>query len=45
MLWQISCRDALILTAARKARCRIVYSEDLNNAQEYDTVRVVNPFR
>ncbi|MDD4623672.1 MAG: PIN domain-containing protein [Kiritimatiellae bacterium] len=45
MIWQISFWDALILTAARKPRCRIVYSEDLNNAQEYDTVRVVNPFR
>ena len=37
--------DALILAAARLAGCDIVYSEDLNDAQAYGGVRVLNPFR
>lgn len=45
VIWQISFWDALILAAARKARCAVLYSEDLNDGQVYDTVRVVNPFR
>ena len=45
VIWQISFWDALILTAASKARCSIVYSEDLNDGQAYGDVRVVNPFR
>lgn len=42
--WQISFWDALILTAARKAHCSVVYSEDLNDGQVYDSIRVLNPF-
>ena len=45
VIWQISFWDALILAAARKARCTVLYSEDLNDGQVYDTIRVVNPFR
>lgn len=37
--------DALILAAARLADCSTVYSEDLNDGQDYDGVRVCNPFR
>ena len=44
-IWQIPFWDALILAAARKARCSVLYSEELNDGQVYDTVRVVNPFR
>lgn len=44
VIWQISFWDALILTSARKARCTILYSEDLNEGQVYDSVRVINPF-
>jgi predicted nucleic acid-binding protein len=44
VIWQVSFWDALILTSARKARCAAVYTEDLNDGQVYDTVRVVNPF-
>ena len=36
--------DAAILAAARAAGCRTVYTEDLNPDQDYDGVRVVNPF-
>ena len=42
--WQISFWDALIITAARKANCAVVYSEDLNGGQRYGSVRVINPF-
>jgi predicted nucleic acid-binding protein len=45
ILWQISFWDALILTAARKAQCTVLYSEDLNDGQTFGGVRVVNPFR
>jgi predicted nucleic acid-binding protein len=36
--------DALILSSARMAGCRKVYSEDLNPGQEYNGVTVLNPF-
>lgn len=42
--FQISHWDGLILAAAERARCQVVYSEDLNHGQVYGTVRVVNPF-
>ena len=41
---QISNWDAAILAAAQQLGCTIVYSEDLNHGQEYDGVRVENPF-
>lgn len=37
--------DALILAAARLAGCDLVYTEDLNDGQDYGGVRVENPFR
>ena len=45
VVWQVSFWDALILTSARKARCTVLFSEDLSDGQAYDTVRVINPFR
>ena len=36
--------DSAILAAARASRCSIVYSEDLHAEQDYDGLRVVNPF-
>lgn len=36
--------DSAILAAARACECGIVYSEDLSAAQDYDGVRVINPF-
>jgi len=41
----ISYWDGAILAAARALGCDTVLSEDLNEAQDYDGVRVVNPFR
>lgn len=40
----ISFRDAMILRSAASQSCRVLYSEDLNEGQVYDGVRVENPF-
>jgi predicted nucleic acid-binding protein len=40
----ISYWDAAVITAAKQMGCRTVYSEDLSHGQDYDGVRVVNPF-
>jgi predicted nucleic acid-binding protein len=42
--WQLSYWDAAILEAARASQCGQLLSEDLNDGQNYDGVRVVNPF-
>ena len=43
--YQISHFDAQVIVAAKRLGCSTVYSEDLNDGQLYDGVRVVNPFR
>ena len=43
--WQVGFYDALIIEAANKAGCSILYTEDLNDGQVYGDVLVVNPFR
>lgn len=43
--FQTSFWDANILAAARALGCEIVFSEDFNHGQDYDGVRVVNPFQ
>ena len=43
--FQLRFWDAAILAAARALNCRIVWSEDLNDGQQYDGVRVQNPFK
>ena len=43
--FQISNWDAAILAAAAQLSCQVVYSEDLSHGQDYDGVRVENPFR
>ena len=42
---RISYWDAAIVEAARILGCRVVLSEDLNDGQDFDGVRVENPFR
>ena len=42
--FQLSYWDAAIVAAAKHLGCRTLYSEDLNHGQDYDGVRVVNPF-
>jgi predicted nucleic acid-binding protein len=37
--------DALILRAAKQSGCSVVFSEDMQDTQEIDGVRIVNPFR
>jgi len=44
ILLQISFWDALIIAAARKLRCDVVYSEGLGHGQTYDGILVQNPF-
>jgi predicted nucleic acid-binding protein len=36
--------DAAIIEVARATGCDTVFSEDLNDGQDYGGVRVVNPF-
>jgi len=43
--FQLSYWDAAILEAARAIGCDVLLSEDLNDGQDYDGVRVINPFR
>ena len=43
--WHVGFYDALILAAANKAGCSIIYSEDLNDGQKYGNVTAVNPFK
>ncbi len=42
--YRISYWDAAIIAAAEALGAKTVYSEDLNDGQQYGTVRVVNPF-
>jgi predicted nucleic acid-binding protein len=42
--FQVNYYDALILATARLAGAPIIYSEDLSDGQDYDGVRVQNPF-
>lgn len=37
--------DALIVRAARQAGCRVLFSENFQNAREVDGLQIVNPFR
>jgi predicted nucleic acid-binding protein len=43
--FQVRFWDASILAAARALGCKIVWSEDLNDGQHYDGVRVQDPFK
>jgi predicted nucleic acid-binding protein len=42
---RISYWDAAVVEAARLLECAVLLSEDLAHGQNYDGVRVVNPFR
>jgi len=43
--YKISFWDALILAAAESGGADIVYTEDLNDGQQYGGIRISNPFR
>lgn len=42
--FQISHWDSTIIAAAQELGCQTLYSEDLNHGQEFDGLRVLNPF-
>lgn len=42
--YEISYWDAAIIAAAQELRCEVIYSEDLNDGQDYGGVVVRNPF-
>ena len=42
--WKTSFWDALIIAAAKKAKAQVLYSEDMQHQQDFDGVRVMNPF-
>ena len=43
--FRLSYWDSSILAAARKAGCDAVYSEDFSSEQDYDGLRVIDPFQ
>jgi predicted nucleic acid-binding protein len=43
--YNISFWDALILAAAESGGAEVLYTEDLNDGQQYGSVMVKNPFR
>ena len=43
--FRISYWDGAILAAARALDCDAIYTEDLNPEQEYDGLRVIDPFK
>lgn len=43
--FQLSYWDGAILAAARTLGCDAVYTEDLSPEQDYDGLRVINPFQ
>jgi predicted nucleic acid-binding protein len=42
--WKVSLWDAMILAAAQASGARELLSEDLSHGQDYDGLRVINPF-
>ena len=42
--YRVSYWDGAILAAARAVGCEILYTEDLNDGQDYGGVRAINPF-
>ena len=43
--FQISYWDALMVAAAQHQGCHILLTEDLQHLQQFDNLRVINPFR
>jgi predicted nucleic acid-binding protein len=43
-LHSVSIWDALIVRAAQRARCRVLYSEDFQPGRRFDDLQIVNPF-
>jgi len=43
-MYQIAYWDALIISAAERAGCKMIFSEDLSDGQAYHEILVCNPF-
>jgi predicted nucleic acid-binding protein len=43
--YQISYWDSLIVSAAERAGCTMIVSEDLSAGQAYHNIRIINPFK
>jgi predicted nucleic acid-binding protein len=43
-LHSVSFWDSLIIRAAQKSGCKILYSEDMQDGQHFGSVKIVNPF-
>jgi predicted nucleic acid-binding protein len=43
--FQLSLWDALIVAAAQRARATLLWTEDLQDGQRFDTLRVKNPLK
>jgi predicted nucleic acid-binding protein len=41
----VSYWDSAVIASAKALGCLIIYTEDLNDGQEYEGVRIVNPFK
>ncbi len=44
LISQLSFWDSLIIAAAERANCELVFSEDLNSGQNYRGLLLLNPF-
>jgi len=42
--YKYSFYDSLIIAAALKAKCKILYSEDMQHNQKIDNLQILNPF-
>ena len=42
--WRFSFYDSLIVAAALESDCKVLYSENLQDGQEIESLTVVNPF-
>ena len=42
--WQYDFYDALIISAALKAECHVLYSEDMQHEQGIESLHIINPF-
>lgn len=42
--WRFGFFDSLIIAAALEAGCKTLHSEDLQDGQEVESLRIVNPF-
>jgi predicted nucleic acid-binding protein len=43
-LWHLNYWDSLIIAAAERSRCAIIYSEDFSDGQHLGPITVQNPF-